>query len=67
MNAVRASASVRCRVTRTQYRTLARRTSGMSGVPVFQAAPVFQMRAKPPRMRTAALVSDVRLPMTFVV
>ncbi len=39
----------------------------MSAVPVSQAAPVFQMRAKPSRMCTAALVSGVRLPMTFVV
>ncbi|CAM5657088.1 hypothetical protein SALBM311S_07229 [Streptomyces alboniger] len=45
---------------------LARNTSGIGGVPVFQAPPVFHTEAMPPRARTTALVSGVRFAMTLV-
>ncbi len=66
MNALAASAAVRCVVTLIEYLMLARRNARSSTVPVFQAAPVAQTFWKPERMRTAALVSAVRLAMTLV-
>src|SRR5689334_15372321 len=66
MNALAASASVRCVVTRTAYLMLARRYARSSTVTVFQAVPVDQTFWKPERIRTAALVSAVRIAITLV-